>query len=270
MVALFYVEFMWYSFPMKLISWNVNGLRSLEKNGTWEAFLALGPDIFCLQETKAEADQLSPTLRTPAGYHSYFSSSKLKKGYSGVALYTKTEPKEVIYGMGIPKFDDEGRIVVGDFGDFVLLNIYFPNGGQGPERLAYKFEFYDAFLAYIDSYCAQGKSVVFCGDVNTAHEEIDLARPKENEDNTGFLPDERAWIDEVVRHGYKDTFRHFSPSKTGAYSYWDMKTRARDRNVGWRIDYFFTSLDLTPRLKKAEILSHIVGSDHCPITLELN
>ncbi len=254
---------------MKLISWNVNGLRSLERNGTWEAFLALDADIFGLQETKAEADQLSSALRSPAGYHSYFSSSKLKKGYSGVALYTKVEPKEVFYGMGIPKFDDEGRIVGADFGEFVFFNIYFPNGGQGPERLAYKYEFYDAFLVFVDGFRTKGKSVIFCGDVNTAHEEIDLARPKENEDNTGFLPDERAWVDEVMRHGYIDTFRHFSPTKTGAYSYWDQKTHARDRNVGWRIDYFFASQNLLSRLKKADILPQVMGSDHCPILLEL-
>lgn len=263
-----FLEQFCYYVPMKLVSWNVNGLRSLEKNGTWDAFLALQPDVFCLQETKAEAEQLSGALRAPLGYHSYFSHSKVKKGYSGVALYCKVEPKEVFYGMGIQKFDEEGRIVGADFGDFVLINLYFPNGGQGPERLAYKMEFYDAFLEFIDGLRAKGKSVIFCGDVNTAHEEIDLARPKENEDNTGFLPEERAWLDEVVRHGYVDTFRHFSPTKTGAYSYWDQKTRARDRNVGWRIDYFFASNDLTQRLKKAEILPNIFGSDHCPITLE--
>ena len=254
---------------MKLISWNVNGLRSCEGNGTFADFFALAPDIFCLQETKAEESQLSDFLRIPSGYTSYFSSSKLKKGYSGVALYTKVAPKEVIYGIGISKFDDEGRIIGGDFGDFVLLNIYFPNGGQGPERLAYKMEFYDAFLAYVDALRSKGRSVIFCGDVNTAHEAIDLARPKENVENTGFLPEERAWLDEVVRHGYVDTFRHFSPTKTGAYSYWDQKTRARDRNVGWRIDYFFASQDLIPKLKRAEILPNIFGSDHCPVTLEI-
>ncbi len=254
---------------MKLISWNVNGLRSLEKNGTWDAFLALDADIFCLQETKAEAEQLSEKLRSPLGYYSYFSSSKLKKGYSGVGLYAKIEPKKVFYGMGIQKFDDEGRIVGADFGDFVLINIYFPNGGQGPERLAYKFEFYDAFLAFIDDLKKKGSSVIFCGDVNTAHAEIDLARPKENEENTGFLPEEREWIDEVIRHGYIDTFRYKNPTKKDAYSYWDQKTRARDRNVGWRIDYFFASQDLVSRTEKADILPTILGSDHCPVSLEL-
>ncbi len=256
-------------FCMKLISWNVSGLRSLEKNGTWDAFLALDADIFGLQETKAEADQLSGALRAPDGYHSYFSSCKVKKGYSGVALYTKVEPEEVFYGMGIPRFDDEGRIIGGDFGDFIFLTVYFPNGGRGPERLQYKLEFYDAFLEFIDGLKAKGKNVIFCGDLNVAHEEIDLARPKENEDNTGFLPSERAWLDEVVRHGYVDTFRHFSPTKTGAYSYWDQITRSRDRNVGWRIDYFFASNDLASRLQKAEILPTIFGSDHCPVTLEV-
>lgn len=254
---------------MNIISWNVNGLRSLEKNGYWNSFLALAPDIFCLQETKAEPDQLPAPLRSPTGYHAYFSSSKVKKGYSGVALYAKHEPREVIYGMGIPRFDDEGRIVGGDFGDFVLLNVYFPNGGQGPERLAYKLNFYDAFLEYVDHLRAKGKSVIFCGDINTAHEAIDLARPRENEENTGFLPEERAWIDEVVRHGYVDTYRHFFPTKAGAYTYWDQKTRARDRNVGWRIDYFFVSTDIMPRVHDVDILSTIFGSDHCPVMLTL-
>lgn len=254
---------------MKLISWNVNGLRSVGRNGFWGGVLAQSPDILCLQETKAEAEQLPDDLRSPAGYHAYFASSKLRKGYSGVAIYSKVEPERVEYGLGIKKFDDEGRTLVAYYPDFVLLNVYFPNGGGGPERFQYKLDFYDAFLEFIDRLRAEGKSVIFCGDVNTAHEAIDLARPKENEDNTGFLPEERAWIDEVVAHGYVDTFRHFYPAKIGAYTYWDMKTRARDRNVGWRIDYFFVSSDLLPRLTATKILADLYGSDHCPITLEL-
>lgn len=254
---------------MKIVSWNVNGLRAVHRNGYWKDFLKLDPDIFGFQETKAHPDQLSDEIKDIQGYHSYFSSSKVRKGYSGVALYTKIEPEKVEYGMGIKRFDDEGRIIVGYFKDFVLLNIYFPNGGGGPERLKYKFDFYDAFLEFIEGLRKKGLPIIFCGDVNTAHEEIDLARPKENENNTGFLAEERAWIDEVIAHGYIDVFRHFYPDKKDMYSYWDMKTRARDRNVGWRIDYFFVSPNLLPRLKSAAILSRVYGSDHCPIQIEI-
>ena len=254
---------------MKIISWNVNGLRALERNGHWKDFLKLNPDIFGLQETKAEEGQLSDELRNAPEYEAHFSSSKVKKGYSGVALYSKIKPEKVEYGMGISCFDDEGRTIIGYYKDFVLLNVYFPNGGGGPERLRYKLDFYDAFLEFIERLRKEGRPVIFCGDVNTAHEEIDLARPKENETNTGFLPEERAWIDEVVAHGYVDVFRHFYPDKKDMYTYWDLKTRARDRNVGWRIDYFFVSPDLLPRLKGTAILGHIFGSDHCPLEIEL-
>lgn len=254
---------------IKLLSWNVNGLRAVYRNDYWRSFLKEKPDIFCFQETKAHPDQLPDEVRNVKGYFSYFASSVIKKGYSGVAIYTKVEPEKVEYGMGIKKFDDEGRLITAHFSDFVLLNVYFPNGGQGPERLQYKFDFYDAFLDHIEKLKKKGNKIIFCGDVNTAHEEIDLARPKENEDNTGFLPEERAWIDEVINHGYIDTFRHFYPNKKGAYSYWDLKTAARDRNVGWRIDYFFVSSNLQNKMKGASILPSVYGSDHCPIVLEI-
>lgn len=254
---------------MKIVSWNVNGLRSLAKNGYWEAFLkGTKPDIFCLQETKATADQLSPEMLAPEGYSAYFSSSKTKKGYSGVALYTKVEPLSVIYGMDIEEFDQEGRIVGAEFEDFWLVNTYFPNGGMGPERLDYKMRFYDAFLEYVEK-LRRSKPVIFCGDVNTAHEEIDLARPKANEQTTGFLPEERAWIDAVIDAGYVDSFRHFHPNTKDAYTYWDQFTHARDRNVGWRIDYFFVASELMKRVKKAEIHPDIFGSDHCPLSITL-
>ncbi len=255
---------------MKIVSWNVNGLRSLAKDNLWETFLETAkPDIFCLQETKASPEQLPEQLLSPAGYSSFFSSCQVKKGYSGVALYSKVEPWKVIYGMGIKEFDQEGRLIGAEYEDFWLINAYFPNGGQGPERLDYKMRFYDAFLGFIEKLRKQ-KPVIFCGDVNTAHEEIDLARPKENAENTGFLPEERAWIDEVVNAGYVDTFRHFYPKKSEAYTYWDMKTRARDRNVGWRLDCFFASQEFMPRIKRADILPDIYGSDHCPISIDIS
>ncbi|HEX8947124.1 MAG TPA: exodeoxyribonuclease III [Candidatus Paceibacterota bacterium] len=254
---------------MKIVSWNVNGLRSVAKNGYWKSFLEeTKPDIFCLQEIKASPEQLPDEVREPAGYSAFFSPSRLRKGYSGVALYSKIEPLSVVYGMGIKEFDEEGRIIGAEYDDFWLLNVYFPNGGQGPERLDYKLRFYDAFLAFIEKLRKQ-KPVIFCGDVNTAHEEIDLAHPQEHEDSTGFLPEERAWIDEVINAGYIDSFRYLHPHQSAAYSYWDTLTRARDRNAGWRIDYFFVPSELIRRLKKAEIHAQVFGSDHCPVSITI-
>ncbi len=253
---------------MKIVSWNVNGLRAVAKKGFLDWLYETSPDILGLQETKVEDTQLPEEVRSPVGYFTYFSSSQGRKGYSGVALYSKEKPLKVEYGIGIKEFDDEGRIIIGHYKNFVLLNVYFPNGGGGPERLKYKLEFYDAFLSYIEKLRKKGKKIIFCGDVNTAHETIDLARPKENEKNTGFLPEERAWIDELIYHGYIDTFRHFHPNKENAYSYWDMKTAARERNVGWRIDYIFISPDILPHLKSAGISSNVFGSDHCPVWAE--
>lgn len=254
---------------MKIVSWNVNGLRSLAKDSLWENFLTgTRPDIFCLQETKASPEQLSEQFLSPAGYSAFFSSCQIRKGYSGVAIYSKVEPLSVFYGMGIPEFDQEGRLVGAEYEDFYLVNAYFPNGGQGPIRLDYKLRFYDAFLAFVEK-LREKKPVIFCGDVNTAHEDIDLARPRENEENTGFLPEERAWIDEVVAAGYVDSFRHFHPNTKEAYTYWDMITRARDRNVGWRLDYFFVANEFMKNVKKAEIHSEIYGSDHCPVSISL-
>lgn len=255
---------------MKILSWNVNGLRAAHRKGNWDEFLKLDADIFCLQETKAEPEQLPDEVRELKGYFSYFSSSKTRKGYSGTAIYSKIEPERVIYGMNKEEFNQEGRLITAYFKDFILLCVYFPNGGGGEERLKYKLDFYDLFLEYADALSKEGVGpVIFCGDVNTAHEEIDLARPKENEKNTGFLPEEREWLDEVIRHGYVDTYRHFNPNKVGAYSYWDMKTKARDRNVGWRIDYFFASQSAMPRVKDVFILNDVYGSDHCPVGIEL-
>lgn len=254
---------------MRIISWNTNGLRATVKQGYFTPLFAFNnPDIVCLQETKCEPEQLDEATRNLKGYYSCFSFSKLRKGYSGVAIYSKIAPEKVEYGIGIKKFDDEGRTLVAYYSDFVLINCYFPNGGGGTERLKYKLEFYDAFLIFINKLKKAGKNVIFCGDVNTAHTEIDLARPRENVDNTGFLPIEREWMDEVVNNGWVDVFRNLYPSKKDVYTYWDMKTRARDRNVGWRIDYFFTNQSFTNKIKSFKTLSDYFGSDHCPIMIE--
>lgn len=256
---------------MKIISWNVNGFRAVHRKGLFLDFVKKeDPDIFCLQETKASQEQLPEELLKIAGYFPYFSSSIVKKGYSGVALYSKIEPKKITYGVGTKHFDEEGRIVAGFFDKFVLFNVYFPNGGGGPHRLKYKLDFYDEFLKHIESLRKKGQKIIFCGDINTAHEEIDLARPKENEKNTGFLPEERAWLDEVVNSGYVDTFRSLHPNTKDAYTYWDMKTAARERNVGWRIDYFFVTPDLMGKVKASKILPNVYGSDHCPLVLEID
>jgi exodeoxyribonuclease-3 len=255
---------------MKIISWNVNGIRAIHKKGAFEQiFTKLKPDILCLQETKAEASQLGKDVLEHRGYFSYFAHSMTRKGYSGVAIFSKIKPKKVEIGIGKSEMDQEGRTLIAHFDDFVLINCYFPNGGQGPHRLEYKMQFYDEFLKKINKLKKSGKKVIFCGDVNTAHTEIDLARPKENEKNTGFLPEERAWLDEVVADGYVDVFRNFYPNKKEVYTYWDQKTRARDRNVGWRIDYFFASSNIIKKIKSFKTHSDFLGSDHCPIEIEL-
>jgi len=258
---------------IRIISWNVNGLRAVHRKGKWQEVVGLGADILCVQETKStpeQLDEIDPTLRHPDGYVSFFDYPKVKKGYSGVAIYTKVKPKDVQYIMGNPTLDNEGRLVAAYFDDFALMNVYFPNGGGGPERLKFKLNFYKEFLKFVEKTRKKQRNIIITGDVNTAHKEIDLARPKENEENTGFLPVERAWIDELLEKGYVDTFRHFNPKKIGAYTYWDMKTFARDRNVGWRIDYFFVTKEFLPSIKNSSILDNIFGSDHCPISLEIS
>lgn len=253
---------------LKLLSWNVNGIRAVQKKGFVEWLLKENPDMLCVQETKAHPEQLSEELLNINGYNSYFSSSIVKKGYSGVAIYTKEEPIKVEHGFGIPKFDDEGRIIAAEYKNFTLINIYYPNGKASPERLQYKMDFYDAFLDYANKLVVKGKHLLICGDVNTAHKEIDLARPKENEKTSGFLPIEREWMDKFFSNGYHDTFRMFN-SEPEQYSWWDMVTRARDRNVGWRIDYFFVSDNFKKNVKDAFILPEVMGSDHCPVGLEI-
>lgn len=253
---------------IKILSWNVNGIRAAYKKGFVNWFTKENPDILCLQETKAHPEQLTEDLLNVNKYKSHFSSSIIKKGYSGVAIYTKPEPDKVQHGFGIPKFDDEGRIISAEYKDFILINIYYPNGKAREERLKYKMDFYDAFLDYADKLVKKGKKLVICGDVNTAHKEIDLARPKENEKISGFLPIEREWMDKFFEHGYVDTFRMFN-DQPEQYTWWDQQSRARERNVGWRIDYFFVSDNFRKNVSNAFILPDVMGSDHCPIGLEL-
>lgn len=254
---------------IKILSWNVNGLRASYKKGFLDWLEKEKPDILCVQETKASEEQLPTQLKNVEGYETYFSSAD-KKGYSGVGIFTKQKPEGIKRGFGIKKFDNEGRILIADYKKFLLLNIYFPNGKASKERLDYKMDFYDVLLDYLDQVKVRNKNkkLIICGDVNTAHTEIDLSRPKQNEKVSGFLPEERMWIDKLISHGFFDTFRIFD-SEGGNYTWWDLKSRARDRNVGWRIDYFFISENLRKNLKSAFIMPEVMGSDHCPIGIEI-
>lgn len=254
---------------LRLLSWNVNGIRAVERKGAMDWLSRGEHDIVCLQETKVHDPGLVPErLRTPDGYHSYWNCSIRKKGYSGVATYAKAPARVVIDDFGDTLLSREGRVIETRFPGFALFNVYFPNGGRGKERVAYKLEFYEQFLAYVRK-VEREVPVVFCGDVNTAHKEIDLARPRQNRSNTGFLDEERAWIDRVTDAGFVDAFRMFN-QEPGHYTWWDYQTRARERNVGWRIDSFFVSGALRDKVGSAGILADVMGSDHAPVTLELS
>ncbi|NBD73679.1 exodeoxyribonuclease III [Patescibacteria group bacterium] len=252
---------------MKVVSWNVNGARAVHRKGAWDTFVKRcgDADVIGLQELKATPEQLPEEMGDPAQFNAFFNVPTQKKGYSGVALYVTEEPDRVLTELDVP--DTEGRFVAAVYErrKLVIANVYFPNGGGGEERMAYKLDYYDAFLSFIENWRRAGYSVLFMGDVNAAHEPIDLAHPTANEGTPGYNPDVRAWIDEVVRAGYTDTFRHLHP-RAATYSYWDLKTRARERDVGWRIDYVFCSNDLLPQLTDAAIHGDIFGSDHCPVS----
>ncbi|HCK98957.1 MAG TPA: exodeoxyribonuclease III [Candidatus Marinimicrobia bacterium] len=252
---------------MQIISWNVNGIRSAYSKGLLDWLNRQSPDILCIQETKANMAQIPYDLLDFNGYQSIFSSAS-KIGYSGVALFTKIRPKSIQTGFGIEKFDREGRIIVAEYDDFVLLNIYFPNGQKNEERLQYKLDFYDAFLDYVDRLDREAKNIIICGDINTAHKEIDLSRPRQNQMISGFLPIEREWIDKFISHGYVDTFRMFHP-EPNQYTWWSLRTRAREKNIGWRIDYFFVNERFRESVANSFILADVYGSDHCPIGLEI-
>jgi exodeoxyribonuclease-3 len=249
---------------IKLISWNVNGIRAIHKKGFLEWFNKQKADIVCLQETKAHQSQLPPELHSIENYESFWHLGE-RKGYSGVGTYTRLKPLQTKTTFPYLILSQEGRIIETEFEKFYLFNVYFPNGGMGEHRLQYKLRFYDDFLEYIQSL---SKPVIICGDVNTAHTEIDLARPKENRNVSGFMDIERKWLDKIFSLGFIDTFRIFN-QESGNYTWWDMKTKSRERNVGWRIDYFIVSPELKPHVLKSEIYCEVIGSDHCPISLEI-
>ncbi|MDA8402838.1 MAG: exodeoxyribonuclease III [Desulfobacteraceae bacterium] len=254
----------------KLISWNVNGLRAVLGKGFFESFRKLDADVVCIQETKLQEHQLMDEFKSIEGYASCWAHSTAKKGYSGVGVWTRIPPEGVKIGLGIDTYDREGRVIELDFGKFVLFNVYFPNGGMSEDRLNYKLDFYRDFFAYADGRRAAGRSLVICGDYNTAHNEIDLKNPKANENTSGFLQVERDWLDRIMAAGYVDTFRHLYPD-TVRYSWWTYRYQSRSRNAGWRIDYFFVTQDLIDDkiVKQAFINNDIMGSDHCPVGLVL-
>ena len=255
---------------MRVISINTNGIRAAAKKGFYDWLKKTDADIVCIQETKAQIHQLTDECFSPAGYHCYYEDAE-KKGYSGVGLYSKNSPESVILGgLDEERFNSEGRLIIADYGSFLFYTGYFPNGGNDLSRVPYKLDFSEAVLQHAEAQRKAGKSIVICGDVNTAHEEIDLANPKSNKKNTGFLPEEREWISRFLGHGYIDIFRHLNPETTGAYSWWSNRKGVRERNVGWRIDYFFISPDLVDRVIDARIHPQVMGSDHCPIALALD
>lgn len=249
---------------MKLISWNVNGLRACEGKGFSDSFRQLDADFFCLQETKMQKGQLDLTFD---GYESYWNYAE-KKGYSGTAIFTKHKPLSVSYGLGIDQHDHEGRVITLEMPEFYLVNVYTPNSQDGLKRLDYRMTWDDDFREYL-SRLDQNKPVIACGDMNVAHEEIDLKNPKTNRKNAGFTDEEREKFTELLSAGFTDTFRHFYPEKEGAYSWWSYRFHAREKNAGWRIDYFVVSNRLTDKIKSASIHNEIFGSDHCPVELEL-
>ena len=249
---------------MKLISWNVNGLRACVGKNFMEDFKKLDADIFCLQETKLQKGQIELDL---PGYHQYWNYAE-KKGYSGTAIFTKEEPLSVAYGIGIEEHDHEGRVITLEFEDYYLVTVYTPNSQDGLRRLDYRMQWEDDFLAYIKG-LDEKKPVIYCGDLNVAHQEIDLKNPKTNRKNAGFTDEERAKMTTVLSSGFVDTFRYFYPDAEGIYSWWSYRFRAREKNAGWRIDYFIVSERLKERLENASIHTEIFGSDHCPVELDL-
>jgi exodeoxyribonuclease-3 len=252
---------------MKIYSWNVNGFRAVVGKGFWDWFRSCEGDVICLQEIKAEWEQIPEDHRRVDGYELFWNPSTVRKGYSGTACLYRRPPLHLDTGLPDERYQGEGRCIRMEYPDFYLLNIYFPNGQMSEERLRFKLGFYDSFLEYAEKLRAE-KPIIVCGDFNTAHKEIDLKNPKANSKRSGFLPIEREWIDKFIAHGYVDTFRMFTPDP-GHYSWWSYRFNARSRNAGWRIDYFFVSEELRSRVLKAWIEPQVMGSDHCPVGLEI-
>lgn len=249
---------------MKLISWNVNGIRACVNKGFKEFFENINADIFCIQETKCQKDQIELEFK---GYKSYWNSAE-KKGYSGTAIFTKIDPIDVKYGIGIEEHDKEGRVITLEFEKFYMVNIYTPNSKRELERLDYRQIWEDEIRKYLLN-LQKTKPVIMCGDLNVAHEEIDLKNPKTNRGNAGFTDEERAKMTKLLNSGFIDTFRHLYPKKEEAYTWWSYMGKAREKNIGWRIDYFIISKDIANEIKEAKIHPEILGSDHCPIELEI-
>jgi exodeoxyribonuclease-3 len=250
---------------LRIFTWNVNGIRAVSKKGFIEWIEKESPDILCIQETKAQFEQLDESLTKMKDYHCHFVSAE-KKGYSGVATYSKIPFESFCLGCDMPEYDVEGRVLETEFKDFTLFNIYFPNGGRGPHRVAYKLKFYDDVFFRIEKVRKKKKNVIVCGDFNTAHKEIDLAKPEQWSRISGFLPEEREWIDKLINLGYVDAFRKFN-KEPGQYTYWDQMRGARQRNAGWRIDYFFVNEEMMNQVAGCKIHSEVLGSDHCPVEL---
>ena len=250
---------------LKLISWNVNGIRACLGKGFMDFFLEANADIFCLQETKCQEGQID--LELP-GYHQYWNYA-IKKGYSGTAVFTKEEPLSVSYGIGVEGFDDEGRVITLEFDEFYFITVYVPNSQDGLKRLVYRMAWEDAFLAYIKE-LDKKKPVIYCGDLNVAHQEIDLKNPRTNRNNAGFTDEEREKMSIVLSSGFLDSFRCFYPDQEQIYSWWSYRFKAREKNAGWRIDYFICSESLAGRLIDSKILTTVYGSDHCPVELDIN
>lgn len=251
---------------MKLISWNVNGLRACVQKGFLEYFKEADADFFCIQESKLQAGQIE--LELPEGYEGYWNYAQ-KKGYSGTAIFTKHKPLSVSLGIGIEEHDREGRVITLEYDNFYLVTCYTPNSQNALLRLPYRMQWEDAFLAYLDG-LKEKKPVIFCGDLNVAHEEIDLKNPKTNRNNAGFTDEERNKFSVLLSHGYIDTFRYFYPDMEQIYSWWSYRFKAREKNAGWRIDYFVVSEDLKDKLEDAKIHTEVMGSDHCPVELDIN
>ena len=252
---------------LRIVSYNVNGIRAAMKKGLVEWLKTDPADIICIQETKAEKDNVAHNEITSLGFQDFWFSAK-KKGYSGAAVFTKIKPDQVQYGTGHSVSDDEGRVIQLDFGDIRLINAYFPSGTSGEIRQGYKYQWLDEFYLYLDELKKKYPRLILCGDYNIAHREIDIHDPKGNKNSSGFLPAERAWMDKFFSHGYVDTFREFN-KKPEQYTWWSYRTKARERNVGWRLDYFFVNEEFMDRVENSYILYDVMGSDHCPVGIDI-